>query len=196
MIEGRTVNWGQLYTDYRETVADVARRGLHGRCDAEIDADDVVNDVFAAVLTNPPPTPCDWQTLLVDITVRQVRRTMCRAARGSAPLVVDDLADDVVVTLPVEDAAMIAIRRVNAGEVRKRILRVMDYMTDRQRQITRLRLFEGLSVGEIANAMNTSSSNISQIVIRCLAKLQPVLTQFDTFDEDDLEGVRPPRRPY
>ena len=193
MIEGRTVNWGQLYTEYRETVADVARRGLHGRCDAEVDADDVVNDVFTAVLTNPPQTPCDWQRVLVDITVQQVRRAMCRAGWD---LTVDDLADDVVVTLPVEDAAMIAIRRVNAGEVRKRILRVMDYMTDRQRQITRLRLFEGLSVGEIAQAMNTSSSNISQIVIRCLAKLQPVLTQFDTFDEDDLEGVRPPRRPY
>ncbi|MCT2582929.1 sigma-70 family RNA polymerase sigma factor [Actinophytocola gossypii] len=193
------MNWGQLYTDYRETVAEVARRGLRGRCDAENDADDVVNDVFAAVLTNPPPTPCDWQALLVDITVRQVRRRMCRPGRGAAPLTIDDLAglaDDLVVMLPVEDAAMIAIRRVNAGEVRKRILRVMDYMTDRQRQITRLRLFEGLSVGEIAQAMNTSSSNISQIVIRCLAKLQPVLTQFDTFDEDDLEGVRPPRRPY
>ena len=44
--------------------------------------------------------------------------------------------------------------------------------------------------------MNTSSSNISQIVIRCLAKLQPVLTTFDTFGSHDLEEIRPPRRAF
>lgn len=172
------MNWEQIYTENRSAMIEVATRRIRERADLE--AVDVVHEAFVAAISDPPSTEPDWRDFLIDLTAQLcVRRVelVLHEEPGS-----------------VEDAAVVAIRRVAAGEVRQRILRVMDYMTERQREITRLRLFEGLSVGEIAAVMNTSSSNISQIVIRCLTKLAPVLTQFDTFDQNDLERVRPPRR--
>ena len=179
------VNWEQIYTEYHPALLEVAARCVGGRTDRE--AADLVHEVFADVLSDPPADECDWLVFLAGL-VAEMGVAECDLP---APASLDD--DGPAAEL-VEDAAMIAVRRVAASEVRQRILRVMSYMTERQRQITRPRLFEGLSVGEIAAAMNTSSSNISQIVIRCLTKLQPVLTEFDTFDKHDLERIRPPRR--
>ena len=39
-----------------------------------------------------------------------------------------------------EDAALVAIRRALASKMRKRTLRVMDYVAEQQREITRMRL--------------------------------------------------------
>jgi RNA polymerase sigma factor (sigma-70 family) len=172
------VNWEQIYTECCPAMIEVAARRIRERADLE--AVDVVHEAFVAAISDPPADGSDWRDFLVKLTAE-----LCV---GRVELVLDEEPGSV------EDAAVVAVRRVAAGEVRQRILRVMDYMTERQREITRLRLFEGLSVGEIAAVMNTSSSNISQIVIRCLAKLAPILTQFDTFDQSDLERVRPPRR--
>jgi RNA polymerase sigma factor (sigma-70 family) len=153
----------------------------------DYDATDAVSEAFVALLSDPPSVEPDWKVFLPGLIV-----AMNGARRSPTQTASTDVES--VEPHPVEDAANTAIRRVTASETRQRILRVMGYMTERQREITRLRLFEGLSVGEIATVMNTSSSNISQIVIRCLTKLQPVLTQFDTFTQHDLNGVRPPRR--
>jgi RNA polymerase sigma factor (sigma-70 family) len=172
------VNWEQIYTECRPAMIEVAARRICERSD--IDAADVVHEAFVAAISDPPDGEPDWRDFLTALTAELCVR---RAEQ--------DLDDELST---VEDPAVVAIRRVAAAEIRQRMLRVMDYMTERQREITRLRLFEGLSVGEIAAVMNTSSSNISQIVIRCLAKLAPILTQFDTFDQRDLERVRPPRR--
>jgi RNA polymerase sigma factor (sigma-70 family) len=180
------VNWEQIYREYRPALIEVAAQRLCERPD--LDAGDLVHDAFAAALSNPPLTEPEWLAFLSNLTAEiiLVRRE---------PMSIDVLDDDVVVEPgPAEDTEAIAIRRAVACEVRHRILRVMHYMTERQREITRLRLFEGLSVGEIAAVMNTSSSNISQIVIRCLTKLAPIITQFDAFDQHDVERLRPPRR--
>jgi len=171
------VNWEQIYTEHGPAMIELASRRTGGRSD--VDAADLVHEAFVAVLSDPPAGEQDWPRLL---TTRMAE--FC--VRHAEPVVDEEPVE--------EDTAAVAVRRVAAGEVRQRILRVMGYMTERQRQITRLRLFEGLSVGEIATRMNTSSSNVSQIVIRCLVKLAPSLTQFDTFDQRDLERVRPPRR--
>lgn len=183
------VNWEQIYTECHPALIEMATRCVCGRPDRE--ASDMVNEAFLAVLSDPPSVETDWRVFLTELIVEM-------SAEESDPPRTDGMDHgmdhDPVEPELAEDTAAIAVRRVAAAEVRQRILRVMGYMTERQRQITRLRLFEGLSVGEIATVMNTSSSNISQIVIRCLTKLQPVLTQFDTFDQRDLERVRPPRR--
>jgi RNA polymerase sigma factor (sigma-70 family) len=173
------VNWEQIYLEYWTTMIDIATPHVHDRPD--LDAADVVHDTFIAAICNPPVDEPDWQEFLTQLMAKT-----CFDCREPVP-------DEEVV--PIEDPAAIAIRRVDAGEVRRRALRVMSYMTPRQREITHLRLFEGLSVGEIANIANTSSSNISQIVIRCLNKLGPIFTQLDLFDQHDLELMRPPRRP-
>jgi RNA polymerase sigma factor (sigma-70 family) len=171
------VNWAQIYRDCLPAMIAVAAQHVRDRPDLE--PADLAHDAFAAVLADPPATVSDWQAFLVQLTAELCPGRVDRA-EAEEPAI--------------EDAAAIAVRRLTADEVRHRMLRVMDYMTERQREITRLRLFEGLSVGEIAEEMHTSSSNISQIVIRCLVKLAPVLTQFETVDHRDLERVRPPRR--
>ncbi|GAB3443937.1 sigma-70 family RNA polymerase sigma factor [Actinophytocola sediminis] len=170
------MNWEQIYTEHCPAMIELAARRTTDRSD--VDAADLVHEAFVAVLSDPPAHEPNWPDLLT----ARMAESCVRAT------------DPVVDEQPIEDAADVAVRRLAAGEVRQRILRVMGYMTERQREITRLRLFEGLSVGEIAARMNTSSSNVSQIVIRCLSKLAPSLTQFDTFDQRDLERVRPPRR--
>lgn len=192
------MNWAQLYTEYRAVMIEVAARGIRSAQTPDIEAADVVNETFAAVIDDPPPAVPDWRAFLVDSTLARLELVAVGLPeRWCLCVTLDDVtAGTVTEARPAEDAAVIALRRIDADEIRQRILRVMDYMTDRQREITRLRLFEGRTVGEIAAEMNTSSSNISQIVIRCLAKLQPVLTQFDTVDDTDLERVRPPRRGY
>ncbi len=183
------MNWEQIYTEYRPLLIEVAARRICERPDLE--PGDLVHDVFAVAIGDPPPEEPDWGNFLTDLTAAL---TLGDAEPvDDLDLDVDDV-DGFVDRSPMEDAALVAIRRVSACEMRKRMLRVMDYMTERQREITRMRLFEGLTVGEIAEVMNTSSSNVSQIVVRCLAKLAPILVQFDTFDQHDLERVRPPRR--
>jgi RNA polymerase sigma factor (sigma-70 family) len=171
------VNWAQIYSENLPAMLAVAARRIGGRPD--LDAADIVHEAFVALLSDPPPSVPDWGDFLVALITH---------------LCLGDFETDAEDEEAAEDTAAVAIRRVAAGQARQRILRVMDYMTERQREITRLRLFEGLSVGEIASRMNTSSSNISQIVIRCLTKLGPILVQCDTFDQHDLERVRPPRR--
>jgi RNA polymerase sigma factor (sigma-70 family) len=180
------VNWEQIYREYRPAMIAVAMRRVCERPD--LDAGDLVHDAFAAMLSNPPNPETEWLGFLTDLIAAAL---LVRAEPMSIEALADDSAFEPALT---EDTATIAVRRVAAGEVRHRILRVMNYMTERQQEITRLRLFEGLSVGEIAAVMNTSSSNISQIVIRCLTKLAPVITQFDTIDQHDVERLRPPRR--
>jgi RNA polymerase sigma factor (sigma-70 family) len=173
-------------------MTEVAEQRIRDGRRTVLEAADVVNEVFAAVIGDPPADVPDWRAFLEASTAR-----LCVAhlEQGVAAIPVAEVDDAMMaVARSVEDAAMTALRRVAACEARKRLLRVMGYMTERQREITRLRLFESRSVGEIAAIMNTSSSNISQIVIRCMVKVQPVLTRFDTFDHRDFERVRPPRR--
>lgn len=177
------MNWEQLYTQHRPAMIEVASRRASERSD--VDPADLVHEAFVAVLSDPPRDERNWPVLLTS-------RLAEICAPDTEPVPDTPALDEE----PAEDSATVAVRRLAADEVRQRILRVMAYMTERQREITRLRLFEGLSVGEIADRMNTSSSNVSQIVIRCLVKLAPSLTQFDTFDQRDLERVRPPRRLY
>lgn len=174
------MNWEHIYREHVPAMTAVAARWTHGR--ADLDPYDVVHEAFVAAISDPPVDVPNWGDFLTRLTVR-----VC--AELAAPLPDEPFR-------PVEDTAAVAIRRLDADETRQRILGVMNYMTERQREVTRLRLFEGLSVGEIATIVRTSSSNISQIVIRCLTKLEPVLTHFDTFDQHDLEQVRPPRRVY
>jgi RNA polymerase sigma factor (sigma-70 family) len=158
-------------------MVDAAARRVQDRPD--LDAADIVQEVFASLIADPPETPPDWGVLL---------------ARLSAVVPVGGDTPPVEEVPPEEDTAVVVVRRVAAEELRGRIQRVMGYMTERQRVITRLRLFEGLSVGEIATLIGTSSSNVSQIIIRCLAKLGPSLLRCDGFDEQDLERLRPSRR--
>jgi len=148
---------------------------------------DVVHDVFTDVLAQPPREVTDWTAFLLEATALRVTGLGEIEAEVAAEVEAEP-------EIMAEDAAAIAVRRVQAAHSRDRLTRVMDYMTERQREIARLRLFEGRSVGQIATAMGTSSSNISQIVTRCLAKLQPTLAQFDTIDENDVTDLAPPRR--
>jgi RNA polymerase sigma factor (sigma-70 family) len=174
------VNWEQIYREHVSAMMAVAERWTRLRPD--LDPADVAHEAFAVAISDPPADEPNWLDFLTRLTAQV-------GAELAGPFPDEPLK-------PVEDTAIVAMRRVDADEARQRILRVMNYMTERQREVTRLRLFEGLSVGEIATIVHTSSSNISQIVIRCLTKLEPVLTHFDTFDHRDLEQVRPPRRVY
>jgi RNA polymerase sigma factor (sigma-70 family) len=170
------VGWEQLYLAHRPAMLDAAARRVRDRPD--LDAADVVQEVFASVIADPPETPPDWGVLLVRLT------DSVRIGRDTRP---------VEEAVPEEDTAVVVVRRGTAEEIRGRIQRLMGYMTERQREVTRLRLFDGLSVGEIATLTGTSSSNVSQIVIRCLTKLGPSLVRCDGFDEPDLERLRPSR---
>ncbi|TDV51907.1 sigma-70 family RNA polymerase sigma factor [Actinophytocola oryzae] len=174
------MNWEQIYNKYRPVMIEVAARCLRER--ADVDAADVVHEVFTAVMCDPPPEEPDWYGYFTGMI-----ENLCagRVEYYSAPVKSAE---------QLENPEDVAVRRVDACDVRRRLLRVMAYMTERQCEVTRLRLFDGLTVGEIAATVNTSSSNVSQIVIRCLIKLEPVLTQLETFDRKDLEALRPPRR--
>lgn len=171
------MDWEQVYLAHRPAMLDVAARRVQDRPD--LDATDVVQEVFASLLADPPETPPDRGVLLARLAA------VVPVGRGAPP--VQEVPHE-------EDTAVVVVRRVAAEELRGRIQRVMGYMTERQRVITRLRLFEGLSVGEIATLIGTSSSNVSQIIIRCLAKLGPSLLRCDGFGEQDLEQLRPSRR--
>jgi RNA polymerase sigma factor (sigma-70 family) len=180
----RHVDWARIYEECRESMLGVAAQRLARIPGGGPEPGDIVHDVFADVLTQPPPDLTDWTAFLVEATVRRVAG-------------LEEYAEDPVDGVPapmVEDPAAVAVRRVQAAYTRARLTRVMDYMTERQREIAHLRLFEGRTVGQIAAAMGTSSSNISQIVTRCLTKLQPTLAQLETIDENDVTDLAPPRR--
>lgn len=174
------MNWEQIYSEYLPMMMEVAARRSRGRPD--VDAADLVHEAFALAMCDAPMGVRHWYDFLARL-MTQVCSDHTEQDIPSAEEI-DQL----------EDPEDVAVRRLGANEVRQRVLAVMSYMTERQCEITRLRLFDGLSVGEIATIVNTSSSNVSQIVIRCLTKLGPILAQLDTFDGHDLECLRPPRR--
>jgi RNA polymerase sigma factor (sigma-70 family) len=176
------VDWDHVYKKYWSAMVRTADRYVRERPD--LDAADIVHDAFVAAISEPPADEPDWQEYLTRLITEA-----CSDCPQQIPcgLSTPDL-------VAVDDPEAMAVRRVRAGEVRQRVVRVMGYMTERQREITRLRLFEGLSVGEIAAKVDTSSSNISQIVIRCLTKLTPILIQLDLLNQRDVEYMRPPRR--
>jgi RNA polymerase sigma factor (sigma-70 family) len=177
------VNWEHIYKKYLSAM--IATAAWHVRERPDLDAADVVHDAFVAAISEPPADDTDWQEYLV--------RLIAEACARCSQRILDEAGLDLDLA-PVDDPEAIAVRRLRAREIRQRVVRVMDYMTERQREITRLRLFDGLSVGEIAAIVDTSSSNISQIVIRCLTKLAPILIQLDLLNEHDIEHMRPPRR--
>lgn len=179
-------DWGRLYTECRQAMFDALleclRKAEHSPI-RESDCEDLVHEVFADLMRDPPRTTADWRAYLVAAVIQRMTDETGRTVEEA-----------VTESDRIEDPSLLAERRMHAEEIRSRVLRIMGYMTPRQQQIARLRLFEGRSVGQIAEAMATSSSNISQIVIRCLAKLQPVLVQLESIDDADVEAVRPPRR--
>ena len=178
------VDWARIYEECREPMVAVAAQRLARVPGGGPEPDDIVHDVFADMLAQPPDDVADWTEFLLEAIVRRVT--------GLGECAADPIDD--VPAPTVEDPAATAVRRLQAAHTRARLTRVMDYMTERQREIAHLRLFEGRTVGQIATAMGTSSSNISQIVTRCLTKLQPTLAQLDTIDENDVTDLAPPRR--
>jgi RNA polymerase sigma factor (sigma-70 family) len=176
------VNWEDIYKKYWSAMMATATWCVRERPD--LDAADIVHDAFVAAISEPPVDEPDWHEYLNRLMQEACADCPQRILIGlTAPAPSQD-----------EDPETMAVRRVGADEVRQRVLRVMAYMTERQREITRMRLFEGLSVGEIAELVDTSPSNISQIVIRCLTKLTPVLLHLDLLNQHDIEYMRPPRR--
>jgi RNA polymerase sigma factor (sigma-70 family) len=175
------VNWELIYKEHWPAMSATAAQYVRGRPDLE--AADVVHDAFVAAISAPPADEPDWQEYLA--------RLMAEACTECLQWILDE---ENIPEPAGDDPETIAVRRVGAGEVRQRVMRVMDYMTERQREVTRLRLFEGRSVGEIAAIVDTTSSNVSQVLVRCLAKLAPILIQLDLLNEHDLEYMRPSRR--
>lgn len=189
------VNWGQLYAEHRDAMFRVAFAGLRAARRSDIEAVDLVNEAFTSVMSNPPAEVDDWEKFLITVTMRRFRDYLKSADHRHTYLVAG--ADDAptVEPLPAEDSAEVAIRRVRASGTRDLLLRAMGSLTTRQQEVARLLLFDGLTVGEIAAKLDTSSANISQLVKKSLARLEEILVEFDGVEPVDIEQIRPTRRP-
>lgn len=189
------VNWGQLYTEHRDAMFRVATAGLRAARRADIEAVDLVNEAFASVMSNPPAEVDDWEKFLITVTVRRFRDYLKSADHRHTYLAAGDDDAPIVEPLPAEDTAEVAIRRVRASGTRDLLLHAMGSLTTRQQEVARLLLFDGLTAGEIASKLDTSSANISQLVKKSLARLEEVLVEFDGVETADIEQIRPTRRP-
>ena len=114
------MNWEQIYAEFRPALIEVA-----ARCErADRDAADIVNEVFAAMLGNPPAGVSDWLAFLTGL-VAEMGATESDLPRTTS---IDEGQVELEST---EDAAAIAVRRLTACEARQRVLSVMVYMTER-----------------------------------------------------------------
>lgn len=158
-------DWAALYERHRGAMLRVAasRLRLAGRDTDQ--AQDVVNQVFVEVMSRPPATVSNWESYLVRATSHRVSDHMSAAeARRAFPAgtgagnpadLLDTAAPD-----DVEDQAFKALR---SEQLRHRIRELLVGLTDSERRVVRLRLFDGRPNVEIAALLGVSQARVSQL---------------------------------
>jgi RNA polymerase sigma factor (sigma-70 family) len=147
----------EMQSLYQRHYLALVRLAVHLVDDLET-AEDVVQDVFAALRTLPDDPARYLQRAVVN-RARSVlrRRKVVRGflARGTRFDHVEPADGDVL-----------------RAEHRRTVLAAVDRLPQRQREIVVLRFYEGLGVGEIADVLGISPGAVSSSLSRALDSLQ------------------------
>ncbi len=159
-------DWAALYQRHRESMLRVAASLLRQAGQDTDQAQDIVNHVFVEVMNKHPDPPASWEAYLVKATVYRTKDHMTTAearravpagtgAGDDEPAPLDRPADD--------DVEEQALRAVRTEQLRHRVREVLAGLPDDQRQVVRLRLFDGMSNVEIAPLLDVTPQRVSQL---------------------------------
>jgi len=154
----RDADWTLLYDEHYLRLVRLALNLVDDLDSAE----DVVQDVFAAVQRKPTPAdPLPYLRTAVINRARSVlrRRRVVRAFGARASVV--DFAD------PADEDVLRADRR-------SRILAAIAQLPTRQKEVVVLRYYEDLRVAEIAAALGISAAAVSTSLARALDALKEI----------------------
>jgi RNA polymerase sigma factor (sigma-70 family) len=163
--QARRPDWAALYECHRGAMLRVAasRFRLAGRDPDQ--AQDVVNQVFVEVMSNPPATVSNWESYLVRATSNRVSDHLTAAeARRAFPTGTgaDDQADLLDTPAP-DDVEDQAIRALRSEQLRHRIREVLAGLPDGERRVLKARLFEEKTNIEVAAQLGVSQARASQL---------------------------------
>lgn len=131
-------------------------------------AEDLVQDVFAALARRPVPMGDSYAYLLAAV-LNRARSVLRRRRVARAFAVTRRVRSD-------EEPADAASLR---GAERSRMLAAIAGLPRRQREVVVLRYYEDLPVAEIAAALGTSPGAVSSALNRAHAALAPILEESD-----------------
>lgn len=185
-------DWAKLYSDHRSAMCAVAASSLPRWRSADVI--DVVNEAFASVMKNPPDSVDNWEAFLVRATKLRAIDYMKCADVKNVLLNDDDELYDILSSesLEVDGVADEAIRRLNAAAVRERLTDILDTLSPQQREVVERRVLHSMSVGLIAEALETSTANVSQLLRKGLMHVAEALHPLEV-NPADVDALRPRR---
>ena len=154
--------WRDLYREFAPRLAAyLAASGID-------DVDDVVGDTFLAVVRNVGAFEGGEDAFRAWLfTIGRNRAVDVLRAKARRPLaaVTDDVLEEIGPTGDVEEDAL-------AGLARSRVLAVVSSLTADQRDVLLLRILGGLTIEEVATAMDRRAGAVKMLQSRGLAALR------------------------
>ncbi len=96
----------------------------------------------------------------------------CREIRRSRKTARSMTGDEDMAVMPDPHESVSPARRAESGEQRRRLMEMMNQLTERQREALSLRFFEEMSVEETARAMDAAPGTIKATVFQALRHLR------------------------
>ena len=142
----------------------------------EQDAEDVVQETFLRAYRrlNRFESRSSFSTWLYRIAVNcSLDHSRKRRQQDERQIAPNPEAPDPVMSLPSTDPS--AERLVMSAEVRERVQTTMNDLTEKERAAFVLRHYEGLSIDEVARAMNLKANAAKNNIFRAVQKLRRAL---------------------
>jgi len=166
--------WRQFADRFLRTVRALGRRylKLHGYLPDEGELDDIVQEVFLALnrrdyklLRNYDPT-YTFKTYLGAITRTEVHRVLRKKRPSTAA------PEDLEAASAADEDTALEIEREEQKEV---LLRALEKLPDRDREILKLRFFRELDYKTIAERLQIPEASVGQTLFRAKQKLLKAL---------------------
>lgn len=170
---------------------------LDPRLQGRLDASDILQDAFVDLnkqldryLANPELPSYLWMRLVTNQRLAQVHREhLGTAKRDASREVAFGVYADVPAASSFAMANFLAAQDTSAGgraarnEMRDKVLKLLNDLDAKDREIIALRNFEELSTAEIALILRITKSGVSRRYIRAVKRFKEVLSQVpDMFD--------------
>ncbi|HEX6286966.1 MAG TPA: sigma-70 family RNA polymerase sigma factor, partial [Acidimicrobiia bacterium] len=159
--DGTQLSWSEMFDEFAPALTSYARsRGVR-------EAEDLVQDVFVAAFKQLPGFVGDrsgLRSLLFTIAYRRIADHHRQRYRRRETLVADHP--------PRADPGPTVEQIVTLGDTAGRAVQALALLSDRERRVMEMRIFEEDSPANVGRALGLSSGNVRVIQARALAKIR------------------------
>ncbi len=188
----------ELFEINRDRLSRMVSIRMDRRLKGRIDATDVLQEAYLILSKKignfadyPDMSPYVWMRLTVSDRLIALHRKHIHAGKRDArkeismsqPASPDESSAEIVDTLA--DTVSSVGGKVARAEVTKMIKATLECMEDKDREIILMRIFEGMSNTEAAQALNLTANGASSRFSRAMDRLQKDVLKTESGDEDD-----------